>query len=1149
MQSLMAGWRVSLRRTRADWPIVVAAWLTMLLATMLIAAGPIYSSAVSVAGLRQMLAEAPIEAGNVRVSAGVPLRAIGTVDAAITAELQRAVGSMPSEIARAGTGSSFALPGQAEVRDLAVAGFAEGVEGHATLVAGTWPGQAQTPADASVPLIVSEPVADQLQLTVGESLELVSRLDEDLVLNATIAGVFRIDDPGDPFWWADQRAIDGVTETDQYRTFGPFLLSRADLLNRASVNSASLSWRVLPNFEQIATDDINALRSRVIALPDRLRQVAGEHNPNVQTELPHTLSLAAQQMLVSRTGMLLVMAQLAILGGYAILLTAGLLIDHRRLETALLRSRGAGPGHVASLALLEGLFLAVPAALLGPWLAIVALSLFELVGPLAQVGLTVPLRVTSDAYLAAGIAGAACVALLGLPALLSARSSTAEERSLSREETRPLAQRLGIDFALLVVAAIAMWQLRLYGGPLTRTLQGSVGPDPLLIAAPALGLLLGAVIATRLLPRLAETAQRIFARGKGLVGALGSFQLARRPLRYTRSALMLMLAMSIGVFAVSYATTWTESQRSQADHQVGADAIVTPSRSARALPPWSLYEAYSAVTGVEEASPVERYEIALAGSVGGTVLALDAAAIPDITRIRSDQSTASLADLLAPLAAARPTVELIDLPDGTTELTVTPTIDIRGLDRYVLDPVTDDFVRQVEDPAAFDEDASVSLSVAVRDAHGVIHRIAAPPVSPASARAGIGVPITTVTRRAQDAPLPPDGPLALASIDLSIVMPQDLVVTDASLAIGRVATATPADAEAVTLDLGAPESWRMAWQDSTRVPLGLAPAEGEGLGIRIGDDDGGSGAPNEMATDGVRPVTISMQPATLSALAVDEIPVLVSRQTLEATALQPNERLPVDLAGAQRQLRIVGVVDSFPTTDSASPLIVADLPTLALLRIQEAHDLRSRSGSVTDTRQPDEWWLDLAAAGSSIDSEAAALADEVSRTLASPLFGSVNVTTLAGRLRGLLSDPVAVGIIGALGLGAIAAALFALVGLAVAASVSARQRQNEFALMRALGLSRRQLSGWLWLENGSLAVVSVLVGTALGALISWVVLPSVTMTGDGRPPTPPVIVTMPLPTIALLGLVAAIATAIVVAVMAAVLRRTGIGNVLRASEE
>ena len=69
--------------------------------------------------------------------------------------------------------------------------------------------------------------------------------------------------------------------------------------------------------------------------------------------------------------------------------------------------------------------------------------------------------------------------------------------------------------------------------------------------------------------------------------------------------------------------------------------------------------------------------------------------------------------------------------------------------------------------------------------------------------------------------------------------------------------------------------------------------------------------------------------------------------------------------------------------------------------------------------------------------------------------------------------------IGALSLGFVVALVFAVIGLAVSAAVSARQRRTEFALLRALGLSSDQLSRWLWLENGSVVAISLLFGTRL----------------------------------------------------------------------
>ena len=44
----------------------------------------------------------------------------------------------------------------------------------------------------------------------------------------------------------------------------------------------------------------------------------------------------------------------SVLAAYAVLLTASLLVEHRRLDTALLRSRGAGPLRIALLGLAKG---------------------------------------------------------------------------------------------------------------------------------------------------------------------------------------------------------------------------------------------------------------------------------------------------------------------------------------------------------------------------------------------------------------------------------------------------------------------------------------------------------------------------------------------------------------------------------------------------------------------------------------------------------------------------------------------------------------------------------------------------------------------------------------------------------------------------
>src|SRR3954468_19825670 len=107
VQSLLATWRVSLRRTRADWPIVAAAAFISLLAATLLAAGPIYSSAVSEAGLHRVLRSAPVAAANIEGQARLPAADSANADAQVGDFLRQSVGAGGVDIVASGISDSF----------------------------------------------------------------------------------------------------------------------------------------------------------------------------------------------------------------------------------------------------------------------------------------------------------------------------------------------------------------------------------------------------------------------------------------------------------------------------------------------------------------------------------------------------------------------------------------------------------------------------------------------------------------------------------------------------------------------------------------------------------------------------------------------------------------------------------------------------------------------------------------------------------------------------------------------------------------------------------------------------------------------------------------------------------------------------------
>ena len=1128
MSSLVAMVQVSLRRSRAAWPIVASAGLICLLAASLLAAGPMYAGAVAIAGLQRVMTDAPVSEANIEVSMRLDPDAAGAADRVVTPELERALGDVGGTILRLGRSDSFGRPGPASGprTDLIEVGFAEGIEDHATLVAGSWPVRVsveEAAAEAAIPVAVSENVAGALGLAVGDAFRLPSRIDPDFSTSVTVAAIFRIDDPADPFWWDDPQVLDGHVTSERFETYGPFFTTPERFGARAAAGRAQFTWRALPSFAAMTLEGAPGLRVRVGQLGGRLGASMEGLPVTVATNLPAIVATAERSLLASRTGVLVLTVQFVVLAGYAVLLSAALLVEHRRIDTAMLRSRGAGPARIGGLALVEGLLLTVPATIVAPWLAAAALGAFNVAGPLTEIGLRIQPVVTGESYVAAAAAAAVCLVALLLPALPTVRSFASVHGSVTRAETRSLGTRLGLDLALLAVAGLGLWQLRHYGAPLTRSVQGSLGIDPLLVATPAIGFLAGAILALRVIPILAAVIERATARGRGLVSSLGARQLSRRPSRYTRAALLLMLAMAMGVFAITYTWTWSASQVDQATYQVGADARVEPRRAAGGLPAWALGRAYSTVPGLTARTPIDREPVPIAASdTSGEIVGLDATTAASVVVLRGDLATTPVGELLQPLAAERPALEAVPLPGEPSALVVDVALAIDALQQPEIDEVTDQLEMVPVDPAVYADVPTIVVSVVLRDAEGHLHRFAGDLGTLGRSPHRLNVPLG-------DASFPAEStfsyPLELLAVEVQLLLPEGLEATEATLTVHGVEVVANGTVRPALLML------ERGWRTTASVyglPQGVVEARNVGAELEVE-----TGTPGFQIVRGVdrfgRGTAVTFAPAELAAVGAEPIPVVATDAFLEATAREVGEELRLRIAGIDREVRITGAIRAFPTVDPPRPVLLMDFETLALLRFE--------GSSAAAPAQ--EWWF-------AVDpSEHEATIDR----LRDPSLGSRSVVSLVERSRALATDPVALGIIGVLSIGVVAAGLFAVVGFVTSAAVSARERVTEFALLRALGLSSNQLSGWLSLENATLAAISLVAGTALGLLVAWVALPFVTVTQGAVTPFPPVEVTVPWATIAVLEVIGIVALSGAVIVLAWLLRRTGMASALRMGDD
>ncbi|MDQ2715208.1 MAG: ABC transporter permease [Chloroflexota bacterium] len=159
----------------------------------------------------------------------------------------------------------------------------------------------------------------------------------------------------------------------------------------------------------------------------------------------------------------------------------------------------------------------------------------------------------------------------------------------------------------------------------------------------------------------------------------------------------------------------------------------------------------------------------------------------------------------------------------------------------------------------------------------------------------------------------------------------------------------------------------------------------------------------------------------------------------------------------------------------------------------------------------------------------------------------------------LTHDPLYLTLVGVLAIGTTTALLLALLGNLLASWLSARGRLTNFAVMRALGTSPRQVAGVLTWEQGIIYALAIGLGIVSGLLFSLFVVPSLVFTSAPGviASTGSAYISQSIPPIQLvfsplliLGL-AALVTICVIALwlMVRVVSRPSIGQTLRINED
>lgn len=461
----------------------------------------------------------------------------------------------------------------------------------------------------------------------------------------TVAGTWRASDRFDPRWLGDPLIETGRAT----RTVGPLVVDEATWEAWTDVEPHA-RWTLVPDLTAADIDDLTTLTA---AWRNLHRGWDGPEGGLKGFEKSGRFLVTVNEVKAELAGFSAV-EPVALLVLWAIAVVtfaelARLLTALRAAETALLWSRGAS---AVGLATREAAEAAVVSALGATAGAAAAAGILT-----ALAGTTIPLTALVVPVIATVLVATIAVAV---------SSARAALRQTVRDPSEAAGRRRrvtggGVLVLVLVATALSVWQLRLYGSPVTPTADGGRAVDPVAVLAPALTLVAATLTALALFPFAARVLERRAA-GGGVPRLLAARSLSRRPALAAAPVLLVALGVGSLVTAAGYEGTWRTTFDLAGQLRAGADLHVSADPPGV---PTDTVDAVSTLPGVAGVAMIDLQPLQF-GSGSGTIVSVTPEALASIAApFPGAFDPTAVADVLR-IDPVGPVV-----PEGASDLTLT----------------------------------------------------------------------------------------------------------------------------------------------------------------------------------------------------------------------------------------------------------------------------------------------------------------------------------------------------------------------------------------------------------------------------------------------------------------------------------------------
>ena len=683
VQRFISAWQFVIKRSLAHWRLLSSVVLGVLLASSIMSGTVIYFDALREIALRSALSQHSeadlhiiMQGQRGPVNREEADRVSRVVDEAVQQRLEWLI---DGRVRAAKTPTMFlTATGQEAVAgdDNARAYFAyiPDIEDRIVIRGGAPPSADAVNAPGepfAVEAMIPVEAAETFGARIGDRVSAVLPWSDDLThVEVVISGIFQRETPEAEVWQLEEEVLEAATGAS-FRTM-PFHISEEAFLETLGPQlrrmEATYAWLLMTDADRVnarnSTDTLLDIRGTNAILSSTLSSF------RQSTSLDNALDEYDRRLFFSKLPMFVVLVLIAIVILYYVATLSSLVVEDRRSEVALLRSRGANSTQILMVFVMEGLTIAALSVVFGPLLAAAAVSVLGLTPAFSDLGaggiLTVSL--SGGAYMMAALGGLLSFVALIFPAFRASQMTVTQERQRSSRPTDlPFFQRYYLDVLLLIVGILLFRQLTEQGSIVARNLFGEIAVNQMLLAVPGIILVASAMVLLRLFPVVMNLISRLLSAWLPAGMVMGVWQMARNPAHYARLSLLLILTAGLGIFAASFSATLDRSFVERVLFFTGSDVRlngnVPISSFRRDLSPDDqfkstsiLKERYEGMPGVDGVSLVRRSSgHDLSKLFGGTydMVAVDPDSFLDVAWFRADFAGRPLSELLASLVHRR----------------------------------------------------------------------------------------------------------------------------------------------------------------------------------------------------------------------------------------------------------------------------------------------------------------------------------------------------------------------------------------------------------------------------------------------------------------------------------------------------------------